>query len=43
VNIDNAGDIEDQNLLAILAQASEFKQLQVRPDEFMELKKLKRV
>ena len=43
VNINIAGDIEDQNLLAILAQASEFKDLQVRPDEHTELKQLRRV
>lgn len=37
--VDTEGDIEDQDLLAILAQASEFGQLQVRPDEAEELKR----
>lgn len=43
LNVNIAGDIEDQNLLAILAQASEFKDLQVRPDESGELKQLRRM
>lgn len=41
-NIDLAGDIEDQNLMAILAQASEFSNLQVRQDEFQELKEIEK-
>ena len=40
MNVDMQGDIEDQDLLAILAQASEFDQLQVRPEEVDEIKKL---
>jgi activating signal cointegrator complex subunit 3 len=38
-SVDAQGDIEDQDLLAILAQASEFEQLQVRPEEAEELEK----
>jgi activating signal cointegrator complex subunit 3 len=37
--VDAQGDIEDQDLLAILAQASEFNQIQVRQDEIEELHK----
>jgi activating signal cointegrator complex subunit 3 len=40
--VDFQGDIEDQDLLAILAQASEFEFMQVRPDEMEELKTVQR-
>lgn len=43
VNVNFAGDIDDQNLVAILAQASEFEQLQTRQEEKGELVELKDV
>lgn len=42
-SVDAQGDIEDQDLLAILAQASEFDQLQVRQDEMEELEKCQKM
>ena len=42
-SVDAQGDIEDQDLLAILAQASEFEQLQVRQDEMEELSKCQKM
>ena len=41
-NVDLQGDIEDQDLLAILAQASEFEQIQVRQEELGELEKVEK-
>jgi replicative superfamily II helicase len=41
-SVDAQCDIEDQDLLAILAQASEFEQLQTRQEEIEELDKIKK-
>jgi activating signal cointegrator complex subunit 3 len=41
-SVDSQHDIEDQDLLAILAQASEFDQLQTRQEEIEELEKIRK-